>query len=231
MYNITANTRKDEDVMEKSILKFEKISDGVYHSIIKNNHGRQIYLKIKRLENVITICECFYIDRSIKNDKKSVPKRWVTKECAEADLSTVLANEMDKRFYDIRFDESINHLSVAEYIENALKYKEKYKFLILISKDGVFKTRLKNRVHRNIYLEIERMGAIGLVRKCNYCDRKYKNNRDVTPAGLNTIYFEYSSDEVLEIVNDELNCDFTDVIITSDTFDFEKRSIPVCGAI
>lgn len=217
--------------MKKSILKFEKISDGVYHSIIKNSHGRRIYLKIKRLENVITICDCFYIDRSIKNDKKSVPKRWVTKECAEADLSTVLANEMDKRFYDIRFDESINPLSVAEYIENALKYKGKYKFLILISKDGVFKTRLKNRVHRNIYLEIERMGAIGLVRKCNYCDRKYKNNRDVTPAGLNTIYFEYSSDEVLEIVNDELNCDFTDVIITSDTFDFEKRNIPVCGAI
>ena len=54
---------------------------------------------------------------------------------------------------------------------------------------------------------------------------------EFTPSGLTTIYFDYSLDAILKIVNEELNCDFTDVIITKDTFGFEKSELPICGSI
>ena len=45
------------------------------------------------------------------------------------------------------------------------------------------------------------------------------------------IKFKYNMEKVLEIVNNELNCDFTDVIITKDTFSFEKNDNPICGSL
>ena len=44
-------------------------------------------------------------------------------------------------------------------------------------------------------------------------------------------FFEYTPQKILEIVNNELNCDFTDLIITNDTFGFDDSNIPICGSI
>lgn len=218
--------------MKKSILKFDKVSENTYHSIIKNNHGRKIYLRINRLGETITICNCFYIDRPMRNGSKAIPQKWTTIKCNYSNLIDVLAGELDKQFYGIEFSAKETNTSTEEYITQYMQNNEKYKFLIFVECDGVLKTRLKNRVHRTIYLEIRHNGYRALIHNCHYYDRRYKrNNQLITPFELKTIYFDYSTEKVLEIVNNELNCDFTDVIITRDTFSFEKSDIPVCGSI
>lgn len=218
--------------MRRSILKFDRISGNTYHTIIKNNHGRKIYLKINRIGETITISDCFYIDRPMRNGSRAIPQKWTTIKCNYSNLIDVLAGELDKYFYGIEFSKKETNTSAEEYITHYLQSSKKYKFLILVEYDGVLKTRLKNRVHRTINLEIRQNGYRGLIQNCYYCDRRYKrNNQLITPFELKTIYFDYSTEKVLEIVNNELNCDFTDVIITKDTFNFEKSDIPICGSI
>ena len=149
------------------------------------------------------------------------------------DSCTVTCDNCGERIWrdDAEGDSNVT-LSTEEYITNYIQNCKKYKFLILIECDGVLKTRLKNRVHRTIYLEIKQNGYRGLIHNCHYCDRRYKrNNQLITPFELKTIYFDYNMEKVLEIVNNELNCDFTDVIITRDTFSFGKNDIPICGSI
>lgn len=218
--------------MKQSILRFEKTKDDFYHAMIKNNHGRKIYLRVNRFDETITICDCFYIDRPMRKGHKAIPLKWKTTQCKYNDLIEVLAAEIDKRFYGVKFCKSERDLSTDEYIELASQNHSKYKFLIFIEDNGLLRTRFKNRVHRTIYLEIKKDNNKGLVQACHYCDRRYKRNSQlITPAGLNTIYFDYSIKKVLEIVNTELNCEFTDVIITYDTFGFDKDNIPICGSI
>lgn len=218
--------------MKRSVLKFDKLSDNTYHTIIKNNHGRKIYLRVNRFDDAITISDCFYIDRPMRNGNRAIPHKWTTVKCNYSSLIDVLAGELDKHFYGIEFSDKETNTSTEEYITHYLQSSKKYKFLILIEYDGVLKTRLKNRVHRTIYFEIKQNGYRGLIENCHYCDRRYKrNNQLITPFELKTIYFDYSTQKVLEIVNNELNCDFTDVIITRDTFSFEKSDIPICGSI
>ena len=218
--------------MKKSILKFDRVSGNTYHTIIKNNHGRKIYLRVNRFDETITISDCFYIDRSMRNGSRAIPQKWTTTKCNYNSLIDVLSKELDKYFYGMEFSEKKSNETAEEYIAHYLQNSKKYKFLILVECDGILKTRLKNRVHRTIYLEIRQNGYIGLIQSCHYCDRRYKrNNQLITPFELKTIYFDYNVEKVLEIVNNELNCDFTNVIITKDTFNFEKNDIPICGSI
>ena len=218
--------------MKRSVLKFDRVSKNTYHTIIRNNHGRKIYLRINRLGDTITICDCFYIDRPMRNGRNAIPQKQQTIRCRYDDLINVLAGELDKRFYGIEFSENETNMCTDEYISLYWQRCKKYKFLILIEKDGVLKTRLRNRVHRTIYLEIKRNESKGLIQTCHYCDRRYKRNSQlIVPFGLKTIYFDYSAEKVLEIANNELNCDFTNVIITSDTFRFDETNIPICGSI
>ena len=82
------------------------------------------------------------------------------------------------------------------------------------------------------YLELKKDDKRALICSCYYCDRTYTRDKSlITPAGLTSVYFEYSLDAVLNVVNDELNCDFTDVIVTPDTFGFDKTELPICGSI
>lgn len=215
--------------MEKSVLMLDRVTDSTYQTIIKNNHGRRIYLRIEYMGDTISICNCFYIDRPMRNSGKAIPQKWKTNRCSRNSLIDVLTDELDKRFYGIEFSDTKIKMSPEEYIAQYLRKKNKYKFLILVEANGILKTRLKNRVHRTIYLEIKDKH---LIQNCHYCDRCYKrNNQLITPFGLKTIYFEYSTKKLLEIVNDELNCDFTDIVITSDTFGFDESNIPICGSI
>lgn len=184
------------------------------------------------LDEKSVICDCFYIDRPMRNGKKAIPQKWTTVKCHYHNLIDVLTDELDKHFYGIEFSENESNMSVNEYINFYLQNCREYKFLILVECNGILKTRFKNRVHRNIYLEIKKDGDNGLIQQCYYCDRRYKrNNQLITPYELKTIYFDYDTEKALEIVNNELNCNFTDVIITRDTFNFEKSNIPICGSI
>ena len=218
--------------MQRSILKLDKISENRYHTVFRNNHGRKIYICLTYKNNGFLITDCYYTDRPERNGKKSVPLKFKTTQCSYDNLLNVLADELDKRFFDIEFSETEKDLSADEYIKQKNQHKSKHKFLILIEDECIVKTRLKNRVHRCVYLEISRNGNKGIITDCHYYDRHYKrNNAYITPSGLTSITFEFSLDNILRIINDELNCDFTDVIITKDSFGFDNTSLPICGSI
>ncbi len=81
-------------------------------------------------------------------------------------------------------------------------------------------------------LKIVRSGNKGTITDCHYSDRTYnRNNAYITPSGLTSITFDFSLYNILKIVNSELNCDFTDVIITQDSFGFNDSPLPICGSI
>ena len=216
--------------MNRSVLKLEKASDGAFHAIFRNNHSRKLYLKITVSGEFVTIFDCFYVDRPMRNGRKTVPLKQTTKKCKFKDLTGILAKEVGKQFYGIEFIDSERKLSTDEYINSALQDKEKFKFLIFVEINGVMKTRFKNRVHRTVFLEVKQSDDMGIITDCHYCDRRYKRtDKLITPSELHTIYFNFDIEKLLEIVNNELNCDFTDVIITKDSFGFEETNIPICG--
>lgn len=218
--------------MKRSILKLDKISENRYHTVFRNNHGRKIYICLTYKSNKVLITDCFYIDRPENDGKRTVPLKFKTTQCGYDNLLNVLANELDKRFFGIEFSEIENNISTEEYIKLKISDKHKYKFLILVNSGNKYQTRLKNRIHRSIRLEISRSSNNGVITDCHYYDRHYKrNNAYITPSGLTSITFEFSLDKILKIVNDELNCDFTDVIITKDSFGFDNTSLPICGSI
>ena len=98
-------------------------------------------------------------------------------------------------------------------------------------KDGeILKTIFKNRFRRSIYLEIDTSGEKALINVCKYCDVRGVGV-DITPYHLTTIYFHHDKDftNLLNIVNNELEGGFTDVVITeSHTIVLDR---PICGSI
>lgn len=218
--------------MKQSILKLDKISENRYHTVFQNNHGRRIYIRLQFRNEEALITDCFYTDIPEMNGIIPVPLKLKTKRCRRGDLLNVISNELDKRFFGIEFSENESRLSAEDYIVLQAQQKRKHKFLILVKSGDVLKTRLKNRVHRSIYLEISRNGNMGVITDCHYYDRRYKrNNAYITPSGLTSITFDFSLGNILKIVNNELNCDFTDVIITADSFGFDNDNLPICGSI
>nr|QGT51067.1 hypothetical protein Firmicute1046_1430 [uncultured Firmicutes bacterium] len=218
--------------MQKSILKLDKVSENCYHTIFQNNHGRRIYIRLICENDEYLFTDCFYTDRPERNGTKAVPLRFHTLRCKQDDLLIVVASELDKHFFGVEFSDSENNMSAKEYIKQKSQDKRKYKFLILVNSGNVYKTRIKNRIHRSIRLEINRTGSKGVITDCRYYDRRYKRNQlYITPSGLTSNIFDFDMDNILKIVNNELNCDFTDVIITKDRFGFDATTLPICGSI
>lgn len=218
--------------MQRSILRLDMATDNCYHTIFKNNHGRKIYIRLRYTDTEVIVTDYFYTNRPARNGVKSVPLKFKTTKCNRNNLLKVLAYELDKQFFGIEFSENDLNISAEEYIMLKNQHKRKYKFLILVSSGNIYKTRLKNRIHRSIYIEISRNDNNGVITDCHYYDRSYKrNNAYITPSGLTSITFDFSSENILKIVNEELNCDFTDVIITKDSFGFDDSSLPICGSI
>lgn len=218
--------------MQKSILHLDKKQGQTYHAIFKNNHGRRLYIQLQINNNEIFISDCFYTDRPARNGHNAVPCKFHTSHCTCDSLIDVFKNELDKTFFGIEFSDTENKFSTEEYIKLKTQVKTKYKFLILVNDNNTYKTRLKNRIHRSILLKIVRNGNKGTIIDCHYSDRTYKrNNAYITPSGLTSITFDFSLYNILKIVNSELNCDFTDVIITQDSFGFNDSPLPICGSI
>jgi len=94
------------------------------------------------------------------------------------------------------------------------------------------RTRLKNKLHRSIYVELAYYKEKnGVVQQCYYYDRKYKReDSKVTPRQLVSCFFPYSYDGILNLINNEICCDFTHMIIT-DRIDIDCNTMPLCGAV
>lgn len=207
-------------------LIFNKNGQGHYHAVFRNNHGRVIFLCIIRIEENLTIKECFYLDRV----GRSEPKKLTTSICKLSSLLDVIKNELDKSFNEVELDDSV--VMSKEALISTYMAARKPKILIMLADDnGVIRTIFKSKFRRGIYLEIALSGDgdIATITKCYYVDKRAKGQK-IPPQGIITVRFEFSLKNLLEIVNTELEGGFTDVLISSPhhTITLER---PICGAI
>ena len=71
----------------------------------------------------------------------------------------------------------------------------------------------------------------GVVRECSYYDRGYaRQNVKVTPPSMVSVFFPYSCSGILDLVNHELCCNFTHIIVTSG-IDIDSDTTPLCGSV
>lgn len=62
-------------------------------------------------------------------------------------------------------------------------------------------------------------------------DRAYKSREKVIPEMLTSVFFEYSREAVINLVNNELNTAFTDILCISDNSIDIENTTPICGHI
>ena len=231
--------------MKKSVLTLENSSENSFRTIFKNHHGREIYFAVEIMDNVCTIIDCFYTDRNKgktgAHRYSAKPRRLKTRSFPVDELFDVIANELDKRFYGVEFVSSeTSDVSIDDYIEAWLDNPNKqYRFLIMLG-DGEpinglpprLRTRLKNKLHRSIYVELEHYkDEIGVVKHCCFFDRQYKRKEvEITPSMLTKCFFPYTEKGIVKLINDELCCDFTHIIVTNN-IDLDENPIPICGSL
>lgn len=225
--------------MHKQKLQLFKTISGALRCVIKNNHGRVIYLELLQVDEMFIVNDCFYIDRKLQDKYYAVPQRLTTKAFACDNLLDIIEAELDKKYYGIEINYSTIKSTRDEFINYKLKEMKKgYKFLIFIGEgeliDGIptiIKTRFKNRIHRSIYLEMRYRDGSGVITNCHYYDRIYKEKLQVVPETLSTVYFKYTRETILNIINYELNTAFTDIIFVTDNSLSIDNKTPLCGYI
>lgn len=207
--------------MKRSILTLFRTENG-YHTVLKTNHGRLVYLALSANGNDYNVDECIYIDRS----RPTSPKKQVSKKIPQEWLLDMLRAELDKDFASVQFaDETI--VTKQELIERHLRW-EKKNILLLLKEQNCLKTIFKNKFRREIYLEISLGGEKALIARCHYCDARACDKK-ITPQGLTTIYYTHSLPKLLQIVNGELEGGFTDVMISEEhTIKLDRA---ICGSI
>lgn len=235
--------------MHKSILSLEKSvynsQTDTFRTIFKTQHGRELYLSLEIHDTRCTITECFYIDRNQgktgADRYRSKPKKLQSFQFHIDELLYVIQTELDKKFYDVEVIRT-NHsgLSLEQYLQAKSKHlSSKYRFLIMVGEGEHYnglplhlQTRLKNKLHRSIFIELlYYKDGKGVVNNCCYYDRKYKRqNIRITPPFLTSCFFPYTKEGILNLINNEICCDFTHMIVT-DGIDLDSNTAPLCGAI
>ena len=148
--------------MQRHKLILESAQDGTFHTFFRNNHSRWIYMNMALDGEAVHITDCFYIDRPKNQGSYAIPKKLKTKHCNLNALLEVCANELDKRFFGIEIRNKTDRLTKEAYIQSVVSDSGKFKPLILVGKiegDELperLATRLKNRIHRSIYLDLRR---------------------------------------------------------------------------
>ena len=121
-------------------------------------------------------------------------------------------------------------------------FPARYHFLIMEGSGEVvsglpsrMRSRLKNRLHRSVYLELEHYGdGRGVVRQCYYYDRAYlRQDIRVSPPMLVSCFLPYTREGILNLINHEICCNFTHIIFVSgaDGIDLSSDDTPICGSI
>jgi len=235
--------------MERSILKLEAFtSNGLtnaFRTIIKTQHGRVMFLSLEVNGSDCSITGCFYIDRNQgragAERYKSKPLKLQTFRFPTDDLLSVIETELDRKFYGVEFTQADNAgLSLDEYLRiQSDGANKKYHFLIMVGDGDNYnglpvrlRTRLKNKLHRSIFVELAYYkDGNGVVKQCHYYDRQYKRQDImVTPPQLISCFFPYNREGMLNLFNHELCCDFTHIIVT-DGIDIGSNHTPLCGAL
>ena len=208
--------------------------------MFKTKHGRLIYLQLHIINQTVTIDKCLYLDRFRKGSYYAIPQKLTTMQCREDELLSVVATQLDHVFSGIEIIDSLSELSMDDFIQYKLhEMRGGYKFLLFVGSgetvNGLpmkLQTRLANRLHRRIYLEINyHHDSVGVVSDCHYYDRTYRQRTKVIPQMLTTVFVPFERNSILQMVNRELDCDFTDLIVIDNTIDFEGNSHALCGNI
>ena len=233
--------------MQRSNLVLEAFggSGAAYRTIIKTRHGRVLYLSMGIEGSTCTITDCFYTDRNQGRTGSARysarPRKLQTLQFPTADLLYVIETELDRKFYGVKFvDTGQAELSLEEYLQaKAVGAQRKYRFLILVGEGENYnglpkrlRTRLKTKLHRAVYVELAYYkDGQGVVRQCHYYDRRYRQEgRKVTPPQLVSCFFPYTQEGLLNLLNHEICCDFTHIIVTSG-IDLDSNTTPLCGAV
>ncbi len=235
--------------MQKSILSLEKYDNytGVdkYRTIFKTQHGRVVYLELQIIDAFCTITDCCYIDRNQGRTGEARynarPKKLQTLQFPLENLLPIIATELDKQFFGVEFAAGNQiELSKEAYIDVCWqKEKRKYHFLIMVGEGESYnglpvrlRTRLKNKLHRSLYVELEHYkDGTGVVKKCCYYDRQYKRQDiEVTASMLISCFFPYTQEGILNLLNHEICCNFTHMIVT-EGIDIDSNTMPLCGAV
>ena len=233
--------------MEKSVLKLERSTEGgsTFRTIFKTRHGRVVFLSAQLHDSYCTIQNCFYLDR---NQGRAGPARYSARpkmlrtiQFPAEQLLSVIEAELDKKFYGVTYTKDENTgLSLDAYIQKkAEQENRKYRFLIMVGEGErhndlpiCLRTRLKNKLHRSIYVELAyyKEGQ-GVVKQCCYYDRQYKQQEhQVIPPMLISCFFPYTKQGILTLLNYEICCDFTHILVT-DGIDLDSNHTPLCGAV
>ena len=232
--------------MQKSILELEATSDASSsRTIFKTRHGRTLFLSLAVNGPICTITDCFYTDRNQGRTGaaryNSKPKKLRTLQFPAENLLAVIEAELDKKFYGVEFVETEQtNFSLDEYIDfKTSSSNRKYRFLIMVGDGSNYhglpmrlRTRLKTKFHRSVYVELAyyRDGK-GVVQQCYYYDREYRRQGvKITPPTLISYFFPYTREGILNLLNHEICCDFTHIIVT-DGIDIDSNITPLCGAV
>ncbi len=235
--------------MERGILKLEEFtSNGLsnrFRTIIKTQHGRVMFLSLEINDAECTITDCFYTDRNQGRTgaerHSSKPLKLKTLQFSVDNLLAIIETELDRKFYGVEFVQTDNaSLSLDEYLQiKADGTNNKYRFLIMVG-DGAsynglpmhLRTRLKNNLHRSIYVDLTYYKeTTGVINQCHYYDRQYKRQGiKVTPPQLLSCFFPYTHEGILNLLNHELCCEFTHIIVTTG-IDLYSNTTPLCGAL
>lgn len=217
-----------------------------YRTLIKTAHGRKIYLELSIYDKICHINNCFYYDRN--TGRKNFPARplKLRTRCfpyTKKALLSVVEKELDRKFYGVELVKSPATFDLNEeaYITfHNPKATAPYRFLIFVGGGGelsfglpaLLQTRLKNKLHRAIYVELAYYNnGQGVVQDCHYYDRRYKTNgKKVAPPSLVSCFFPYTRSGILKLVNNELECDFTHLLIAPEhEVDIFQNVQPLCG--
>lgn len=229
----------------RAILMLYPVSAGLYRGMIKTNHGRLIFIKLRLERGICQITDCFYADRNRRGTGAAAPKRLTTRSCAKQELVQVIAKELDRQYESIRFSGAQASATCTDdtFIAAYKQQNEGNRMLLLIGhgaqgQDTLFdrmETCFQNRSCRSIHLQVRRRAdGRGEIECCRYCDARSKRyrtpGREQTASGLYSYLFSYTKAEILRIVNEELNADFTAVLVVDDSqLQIAQQPKPICG--
>lgn len=233
--------------MKRKKIIFEKVgTSSTYRCLLKNQHGRKIYIELKIRNDRWIISECWYIDRNIGKTgdkrKSAKPLLWQTKELDSniENLRRVLVEELDiTPFLEIDFVENEDTISLTteEFISHHTA-DDKYRFLILVQKNTekgvVLETVIKNKIHRRIYvnLSLQKEKNAYTLSRCYYSDRVYKLNERKMPETLvNGNTKGLLREDLIQWFNEQLTCDFNAVLFVSPEDIKIDTSKAICGTL
>ena len=227
-------------MQRQNLVLYSTKDKGVMRTVIKTKHGRVMYLELSENANKFIVRECYYLDRIRSGKYYKSPLKLITRGFAKNDILRVVTTELDRAYYGIEYTCDLYDLSTDDFIKRKLnEFKRGYKFLVFVGGgeiiDGLpstLTTRLANRIHRKIYLKIKYYkDGLGVIEDCHYYDRPYKARTKVIPQMLTTVFVEYNRKTIIDTINRELDCDFTDIIIVDNGIDVESNTFALCGNI